>query len=98
MSKLTAAARDQDCIRCGRPGETRACHYNGWRSHAFGKGRGIKCDDLATAEFCQACDLLFSESSYHLWEGGSKSVDRSEQFLFWITISNIRRKRNGVIA
>lgn len=90
MSKLTELARNEDCIRCGKTGETRACHYCGYRQHTYGKGRGIKCDDLLTAHFCQDCDDLFSEKSYHLWPGGSKSVDRSEQFLHWIMMTRIR--------
>lgn len=95
--KLLDAARDQACIRCGRTGETRACHYNGDRAHAYGKGRGIKCADLATAEFCQACDELFSEANYHRWPGGSKSIERSEEFLHWVTMTNIRRMRSGAL-
>lgn len=90
--KLTNAARFQPCIRCGREGETRACHYNGYRQHVYGKGRGIKCDDTMTAEFCQACDDLFSEKNYPLWEGGSKSIERSEEFLHWIMMTNMRRE------
>lgn len=78
------------CIRCGRLGETRRCHYNGWRAHAYGKGRGIKANDKAVAEFCHNCDELFSEKNYHVWEGGSKSIERSEEFLHWITMTQIR--------
>jgi len=84
-------ARHRGCIRCGRDGETRPCHYNGFRSHSYGKGRGIKCTDIATAEFCQACDELFSEAKYQMWVGGSKSTERSEEFLHWIMLTNIRR-------
>lgn len=95
--KLTDAARHEPCIRCGKIGETRACHYNGYRAHQYGKGRGIKCDDLMTAEFCQACDDLFSEKNYPQWLGGSKSINRSEEFLHWIALSNIRRAERGVL-
>lgn len=87
-------AQFRPCIRCGREGETRNCHYNGFRQHMYGKGRSIKADDTMTAEFCQACDDLFSEKSYPLWKGGSKSIERSEEFLHWIALTNIRR-RNG---
>lgn len=97
MSKLTKAARNQPCIRCGKEGETRACHFNGFRAHSYGKGRGIKCDDIATAEFCQTCDDDFSEKNYAKWPGGSKSVERSEEFLHWIMMTNIRRRANGYI-
>lgn len=87
---LREQARNSPCVRCGREGETRVCHMNGYRASSYGKGRGIKCHDLATAFFCQACDDLFSEKNYHLWPGGSKSVDRSEQFLHWIMMTRIR--------
>ncbi len=87
-------AQHRDCIRCGRPGETRAAHYNGFRSHSYGKGRGIKCSDIATAEFCHSCDELFSESNYSAWQDGSKSTERSEEFLHWIMLTNIRRSNN----
>lgn len=94
MSKITESARHQSCIRCGMEGETRACHNNGFRAHAYGKGRGIKCHDLATAEFCQSCDDLFSEKNYHLWPGGSKSIERSEEFLHYILLTIIRRAKS----
>lgn len=95
--KITNSAGDVNCIRCRRPGETRAAHYCGFRSHSLGKGRGLKAFDIATADFCHTCDDLFSEASYPKWPGGSKSVERSEEFLFWIIMSTIRRLENGVL-
>lgn len=91
--KLLKAAKDCTCIRCGKPNETRACHYNGFRQHVYGKGRGIKCSDSLTAHFCQACDDLFSEKNYHAWPGGSKSIERSEEFLHWIFMTRIRHEQ-----
>ena len=93
---MREAVINRPCIRCGRPGETRRCHYNGFRAHAYGKGRGIKCSDIATAEFCQACDDLFSEKNYPLFLGGSKSIERSEEFLHWCVMTMIRRDRDVV--
>ena len=87
--KRLQAAKDAPCIRCGRIGETRACHYNGFRSYSFGKGRGIKCNDAMTAYFCHNCDALYSEQNYGAWEGGSKNIERSEEFLFWIAMTTI---------
>lgn len=84
-------ARNRSCIRCGKEGETRPAHYNGFRSHSYGKGRGIKCSDIATAELCHSCDELFSEAFYYRWDGGSKSTKRSEEFLHLIMLTNIRR-------
>lgn len=96
--KLLASANGKPCIRChGNDGEVRACHYNGFRAGSYGKGRGIKCHDLATAELCQRCDQAFSESAYPAWSGGSKSIERSEEFLHLIMQTNIRRAEDGVL-
>lgn len=91
MTNLRDLARDKLCIRCGKEGETCLRHYNGFRAHSYGKGRGIKCHDIAAAELCNECDSLFSEANYPLWDGGSKSVERSEEFLHWCMMTNIRR-------
>lgn len=93
MSAITEHARNQPCIRCGKLGETRACHYNGFRAYSYGKGRGIKCHDIVTAEFCQSCDDDFSEKNYGNWPEGSKSIDRSEEFLHWVVMTIIRRMK-----
>jgi len=87
--KRLQAASDAPCIRCGREGQTRACHYNGFRSYSFGKGMRIKCNDAMTAFFCHNCDALYSEQNYGAWEGGSKNIERSEEFLFWIAMTTI---------
>lgn len=96
--KLSQHAKDNPCIRCGNQNEFGIAHYNGYLSHQFGKGRGIKCDDTVSADFCFTCDLRYSEANYSKWEGGSKSIDRSERFLKWIMLSNIRRNDNGVFG
>lgn len=93
MSKLTASSKGQTCIRCGSP-DAYACHLNGPRQHSYGKGRGIKCNDLATAEFCYECDQMFSEGSL---DGFTDKWDKSEQFLHYIMLTNIRRIERGVI-
>ena len=90
------AARNMPCIRCGKVGETRACHYNGPRQHDFGKGRGQKCSDLMTSEFCDDCDRVFSEGKCVV---NAPPIEakwvRSEDFLYWIAMTNIRRIENG---
>lgn len=93
MSKITESSRGQDCIRCGAP-DAYSAHYNGIRQHSFGKGRGIKANDLMTAEFCFKCDQDFSEGNMRNFESAE---DRSEQFLFYVCMTNIRRFNNGVI-
>ena len=94
MSKLTKATKGQSCIRCGNPNAT-ASHYNGPRQHSFGKGRGIKASDLMTADFCYTCDQIFSEGSTSGWVN---KWDRSEEFLYYISLTNIRRLENSILT
>lgn len=99
QSRITKSAKGQPCIRCGvDDGTIRCCHYNGFRAESYGKGRGIKCHDLASAELCSECDDMLSESNYHLYPGGSKNIERSELFLHLIIRTNIRRMDRGVIT
>ena len=92
MSKITKQAKGQTCIKCGAP-DAYACHYNGPRQHMYGKGRGRKCHDIMTAEFCYNCDQEFIEgSSSHEW---TDKWERSEFFMHWIAMTNIRRYEEG---
>jgi len=93
LSKEDREAEHRPCIRCGKPGETRNAHYCGYRAHAYGKGRGKKGSRLAMAEFCHECDDLLGEQGYGRWEGGSKNVARSEEFLHYCMLTMIRRKQ-----
>ena len=92
MSKITRGAKDMPCIRCGNPNST-ASHYNGPRQHSYGKGRGRKCHDLMSAEFCYKCDQRFTEGSTS--PDWSDKWDRSEAFMHWINMTNIRRYEEG---
>ena len=92
MSKLTESARGKNCIKCGAP-NAYACHFNGVRQHSFGKGRGVKCSDMASAEFCHRCDQQFTEGSQD--ERWMNKWERSEEFLFYVTLTNIRRYEEG---
>lgn len=92
MSKITKSAKGQACIKCGAP-DAYACHLNGPRQHLYGKGRGRKCHDLMSAEFCYDCDQEFTEGSTNIrWRD---KWDRSEEFHFWIAMTNIRRYDEG---
>lgn len=92
MSKLTQASKGTSCIKCGAP-DAYSCHFNGAYQHQYGKGRGIKCHDLATAEFCHRCDQDYSEGvNIH---GGDE--ERESYFLHYIMLTNIRRFKNGVL-
>ena len=89
---LLASAEGKVCIKCGRGnGEVCARHYNGQRQHQYGKGRGIKCHPLATAELCHNCDSVFSEGV----KSGMSDDERSEEWLHWIMMTNIRRFDSG---
>lgn len=95
----TDGANGLTCIRCGADdGTVRGCHYNGWRSLSYGKGRGEKCGDIMIADFCQRCDQVFSEENYGDWEHGSDSLERSEQFQHWVLKTIERRIRLGMIT
>lgn len=93
QSKITKAAKGQSCIRCGAP-DAYAAHYNGTYQHQYGKGRGIKAHDIATAEFCHRCDQQFSEGVMDNWE---TKDERDAEFLHWITMTNIRRFKEGAL-
>ena len=95
--KLLEAAKDQACINCGaKDGTVVAAHYTGLRSHRFGKGTGHKPHDLCIADLCHRCHYRFDVAS----DRGSfaKKVDHSEQFLFLIIQTLIRRIDQGVIT
>ena len=91
--KMLDAARDMPCIKCGIDnGTICARHYNGSYQHMYGKGRGQKCSDLMTAEFCSECDRDFQEGTIRLWP---TDAARNAEFLHWIAMTNIRRIENG---
>ena len=92
MSKITDSAKGSICIKCQAPGAY-ACHYNGPRQHDFGKGRGRKAHDLMSAEFCHRCDQEFTEGSTD--PGWKDKWERSEEFMYWIGMTNIRRCEEG---
>lgn len=93
MSKLTQSSKGTTCIRCGSP-DAYSAHFNGTYQHQYSKGRGIKCHDIATAEFCYVCDQLFSEGTT---SGFHNQDDRDSQFLHYIVLTNIRRFKDGVL-
>lgn len=98
MSKVTQSANGQPCVRCNKSdGTTCARHYNGLRQHRYGKGRGKKCNDIASAELCNDCDQLFAEGVNHSGDGerAGKSINRSESFLHYVTLTNIDRFERG---
>ena len=99
--KLLRGAKDQSCVNCGaRDGTVVAAHYTGLRSYSFGKGRGIKPHDLCIADLCASCHNKFdtNHSSLSDMKGEfPKRVDRSEQFLFCVIQTLIRRIDQGIL-
>jgi len=92
--KYTGAAKDQSCVCCGAyDGTICARHYNGQRQHIYGKGRGIKCSDLATADLCEACETQFSEGI----NNHESKDERSEAFLHYCMLTIMRRVEQGVL-
>ena len=89
---FTNKSKGNTCINCGAP-DAYAAHYNGIWQHAFGKGRGIKCNDLATADFCKKCDDQHSEG-VNIY---SSNEERDQMWFKFIMLTNFRRLDNGVL-
>ena len=54
--KLLSAARGESCVNCGtQDGTVVAAHYQGLRSHQYGKGKGQKPHDILVADLCVKC-------------------------------------------
>lgn len=99
--KLLLAAKGQSCVCCGvRDGTVVAAHYQGMRSHMLGKGKGIKAHDLCIADLCVKCHTAFDTGSVDTYCGESpfaKKIDQSEQFLFLIIKTLLRRVEQGIL-
>ena len=96
--KLLSAAKEATCVNCGIRDDTIvAAHYQGLRSHLYGKGKGQKPHDICTADLCHKCHRAFD--NYEVGEGSDiqKKIDASEQFQHLILQTIIRRINEGVI-
>ena len=96
---MLEAARDQSCVNCGAmDGTVVAAHYQGMRSQQFGKGTGLKPHDLCIADLCSKCHRLFDNYLVSDCENrDQRRIDHSEQFLFCIIQTLVRRARQGVL-
>ena len=95
-------SKDQACINCGViDGTVVAAHYQGMRQHAFGKGVGIKPSDLCVADLCAKCHVAFDQSKtvvdVNSVDKFTQKIDRSEQFLYLILKTLIRRGQQGLL-
>ncbi len=94
---MLAGAKDQSCVNCGvSDGTIVSAHYTGLRGHLLGKGKGIKCHDLMIADLCYKCHHSFDVG----YDGSSfeKKIDLSEQFLYLIAQTLLRRVDQGIIT
>lgn len=83
LPALLDAARDAPCMRCGRDdGTTVAAHYQGPRSHAYGKGVSQKPDDHCVAFLCLSCHALLDS-----YGNAEQALQRSEEFLHLVVLT-----------
>jgi len=96
--KLLAAARGESCVNCGVSDDTIvAAHYQGLRSHQYGKGKGQKPHDILVADLCHKCHPAFDSYKVGDGLGLAKKIDASEQFQHLILKTIVRRIKDGVI-
>jgi hypothetical protein len=100
--KYLNAAKGQACVNCGvRDGTVVAAHYTGLRQIALGKGKGHKCHDIAVADLCSKCHTAFDklEAGFQQYDDVThpyiKKIDNSEEFLFRVLLTIIRRLEQG---
>lgn len=96
------AAKDQACVNCGQAdGTVVAAHYTGMRGPWLGRGTGHKGHDLFVADLCFRCHSAFDQykqsTRTESATGFQKKIDLSEQFLFLILKTLLRRVDQGVI-
>ena len=97
--KICKAAKCQACVNCGiNDGTTVAAHYQGMRSHNFGKGTGSKPHDVMVAFLCSKCHSMFDAGEgsfvkdYYL-----RKTDLSERFLYCVALTIIKLCEMGVL-
>ena len=96
--KLLSASRGAACVNCGAQDDTVvAAHYQGLRSHTYGKGKGQKPHDILVADLCHRCHSAFDQYESGDGDDFQRKIDRSEQFQHAILMTIIRRIREGVI-
>lgn len=97
--KYLAAAQGEGCVNCGtNDGTVVAAYYQGLRSQAFGKVTGIKPHDVLVADLCARCHRKFDNYMTSPFEEKyMRGIDHSEQFMFAVLMTMIRRIKQGVI-
>ena len=99
-TKYLRGAKGQGCINCGaNNGTIVAAHYTGLRSSIFGKGTGCKPHDVCVADLCRKCHETFDKNmAGHGPTKYWKKIDASEQFMYCVVQTFIRRLRQGIIT
>lgn len=98
---MLEGAKFQSCVNCGvSDGTVVAAHYTGMRAHWLGKGTGHKVHDLCVADLCARCHQLFDQhlSGSEKADVFAKKIDLSEQFLFLIIKTLLRRVEQKIIT
>jgi hypothetical protein len=97
--KYLAAANGESCVNCGvRDGTVVAAHYTGLRQQQYGKGTGVKADDLFTASLCAACHSAFDQMKMsQLKDSYLRKIDQSERFQHCVLMTIKRRIEQGVL-
>lgn len=97
--KMRRGAEGQRCTYCGcQDGTIVGAHYQGFRSHQFGKGTGTKPHDLCIADLCFRCHTKFDMSEIStLTDPILRRIDESEQFMFCVLMTIIRRAKQGIL-
>lgn len=97
--RYTRGAEGQPCINCGvNDGTTVFAHYQGIRSHAFGKGTGTKPHDICGADLCKNCHEEFdSYQGSYITDDYMRKIDLSERFLYCCMLTFVRRCEQGIV-
>lgn len=92
--ELLDAAKGQPCIKCGNDvGATVSAHYEGIRSHLFGKGTSQKPDDFFSCWLCDVCHDAMDGRTPELKD--LSKVEKSEEFLFLILMTKYEQYKKG---
>lgn len=91
IPKLLVLAKNRTCVACHIHDDTTvAAHYQGFRSHTYGKGRGIKPHDAMSAQLCFRCHGEADRSG--LAKG---RIEHSAAFLRYIIVTHLRLYLDG---
>ena len=101
--KYLRGAEGQSCTRCNtNDGTIVAAHYQGLRSHLYGKGTGTKVHDVLVADLCCKCHEYFDSPNLGLTHNTEhnrnwKKTEMSEEFLHCVALTILRRVYDGIL-